>query len=103
MHKECEELQRTTRAKMIESARAAAAGTDAAPDLRENLAKMASSAFGPDSWVRDALLSGWEKAVDAALADRLLTDAEQAPLDAFIHRFELTPAEMNRNLSRLST
>jgi hypothetical protein len=97
VHKECEELQRTTRGKMIEVARAAATGETPAPDLKDSLARMASAAYGPDSWVRDALLGGWEKAVDAALGDRLLTDAEQAPLDAFAHRFELTPAEMNRN------
>jgi hypothetical protein len=82
---------------MIESARAAATGETSAPDLRESLATMASAAYGPESWVRDALLGGWEKAVDAALADKLLTDAEQSPLDAFMHRFELTPVEMNRH------
>lgn len=97
VHKECEELQRTTRDKMIECARAAAAGETPSPDLQASLTKLASSAYGPDSWVRDALVGGWEKAVEAALADRILTDADEAPLDAFIKRFVLKPAELNRN------
>lgn len=96
-HKECEETYNQGWRQMVASAFAAVRGQVPLADLEADLVTMAGGSFMVESKVREAIIAGWEQAVDHFLDDGLLDAAEEARLNSYAAHFKLSPTQLDRH------
>ena len=63
--------------------------------LEPVLQRIASASYIGPTGTRQALIAGWESAVDEVLDDHLLTESEERNLVAYADRFRLQPDELD--------
>ena len=94
-HPGCAEKYERGWAEMVELARQAALGESTPDDLKAKLARIAESNYIPSSRIREALVSGWEKAVEHFLEDGNLEPTEEQRLTAFKDGLSLVQADLD--------
>lgn len=101
-HGECEEANRHGWQKMVSRACASALADQDRESLVGDLEDLASSGYVHPERIREALIAGWEQAVETALDDHLITEEEEGHLAQFADRFHLSEDELDRNGARTS-
>lgn len=76
-HSECAEKYRHGWTAMIDLARTSALGDSIPDNLEAQLVEIGKDHYVPDGRAREALVSGWEKAVEHFLEDGKLDRAEE--------------------------
>ncbi len=82
---------------MVQTAKEAVATGQKLDALPHSLAYLAKSSYIPSDQVRNALIQGWERAVDGFLSDDLLTPEEEQRLLSFGETFSLTHTDLDIN------
>jgi len=72
---------------MLVLVKQAISGATSLDDIEDKLAKIAECSYIPTSRTREALVSGWEKAVEHFLEDGNLDPSEEKCLETFQDRF----------------
>jgi hypothetical protein len=95
-HQACTEKYEQGWAEMLVLVKHAASGETSLDDIEGKLAKIAEGSYIPASRTREALVSGWEKAVEHFLEDGNLDSSEEKCLETFQNRFSLGQADLDR-------
>ena len=101
-HGECEEANRLGWQEMVARARNSALSGQDRESLVGELEGLASSSYVSLERIREALVAGWEQAVETALDDHLITVEEESHLAQYAERFHLPHEELDRNGARTS-
>ena len=101
-HKECEDANRDGWQQMLSLASESALSGRNREDLVGEMGDLATTSFVPSEKIRDALLEGWEQAVETALGDLLISREEETNLADYAERFHLPQEELDRNGARTS-
>ena len=89
-HPECRRVHETGWTRMVELARDAAQSRNFdEKTLRISLAQIAKDSYGDGTTVNQALETGWKLGVDHAMADGIVSQAEEARLREFRNRLAL--------------
>ncbi|GFN23678.1 hypothetical protein [Thermanaeromonas sp. C210] len=99
-HRECAEKRDRGWAEMVNLAKDAALGESPEGTLETlagRLEEVARESFIPPEQVRDALIAGWEKAVNHFLEDGNLDAQEENRLAQFARHFDFTQEDLDRN------
>jgi hypothetical protein len=94
-HKECQDKHDRGLEQLGALTAQAALGHQALASLKERAARVAAVSFIPGSELPSILIQGWEKAVDTALEDDILTKDEENALDAYREHFSLTQRDLD--------
>lgn len=101
-HRDCEDVHRRGRRRVVELAADAAASDEFSEAALVTLARdIAAGAFMGEDVIRAAIAEGWCAAVRESLADGIVTQQEEARLRAFRDRLALGDAETLRDGDRL--
>ncbi|CAI8052697.1 hypothetical protein GBAR_LOCUS28823 [Geodia barretti] len=101
-HRECEDANRDGWQQMLSLSSESALSGRNRENLVTELGDLATSSFVPSEKIRDALLEGWEQAVQTALGDHLISREEETNLADYAERFHLPQEELDRNGARTS-
>jgi hypothetical protein len=96
-HRECAEKRNQGWNELIRIAIEAAIGTYPLEDVNSRSAAIAENSFLSSSEIREALVAGWEKAVEHFLEDGNLDPQEETRLVAFAEHFELSQEDLDKN------
>ncbi|MGI6548799.1 MAG: hypothetical protein ACOX4Q_02010 [Syntrophomonadales bacterium] len=96
-HRECAEKHDNGWKQMIDTAKEAAIGNRDRSGLQSALRQVAQKSFIPLDQVQEAIIAGWEDAVDHLLEDGNLDVDETNQLTSYAEQFELSPDLLNRN------
>lgn len=96
-HDACEEQHEAGRDRMVSLAASVAGGDSVMDNLVGELGAIAESSYIPNSGVREALIEGWENAVEESLADHVLSEEEESRLTEYMKQFQLSQGDLNRN------
>ena len=97
-HKACErQCDQGWRQMVAMSQRAAGYGQSDIDYLEPMLENMAMSSYIHPQYTREALIQGWDSAVERFLDDHVITESEERRLNAFAKRFGLSKRELNGN------
>lgn len=99
-HRECAEKHDQGWASMIGLAKAAALGESPGSPLDSLFSRMseiAQASFITSEQMKEALIAGWEQAVNHFLEDGNLEEQEEARLAEFAGHFELTQEELDKH------
>ena len=95
-HPGCAEKYKQGWSAMVDLARSAALGESIPDDLEAKLQEIGKNHFIPTDRSKEALVSGWEKAVEYYLEDGNLDPSEEERLVGFKDRFSLTQWDLDR-------
>jgi hypothetical protein len=96
-HEECKKQHDAGVAAMVAAATKAAETGEGIDDLPAALKKIAGDSLVKDGEVHGSLVSGWEGALHAALADKATTVDEESHLAMYAQKLGLSREELNRN------
>lgn len=96
-HRECAEKRDQGWNEIIRLAKEAAIGTYPLEDVTNRSAAIAANSFLSSNEIREAMVTGWEKAVEHFLEDGNLEPQEEIRLVAFAEHFELTQEDLDKN------
>lgn len=96
-HPACEAMYARGWSAMVAAARAAASGDADLEALETQLGELANSNLVALVRVQEAMIEGWERAVDAFLDDGQLDEADEAHLLSYSTRFALSQALLDRH------
>ena len=101
-HRECDDANRDGWQQMLSLSSESALPGRNRENLVTELGDLATSSFVSSEKIRDALLEGWEQAVQTALGDHLISREEETNLADYADRFHLPQEELDRNGARTS-
>jgi len=96
-HRECAEKHNNGWAKMVQMAKEAALGEGGLGELEASLTEVARNSFIQAEQVKEALVAGWEKAVDYFLEDGNLNGEEEAQLTSYAKHYSLAQNDLDKN------
>ncbi|AMW32754.1 hypothetical protein SAMN04488510_10246 [Fervidobacterium changbaicum] len=96
-HPECKERYENTWNTMIYKAKSSALGLSQMDNLENELRNLAKQGYVPEHKIREAIVSGWEEAVQHFLEDGQLDKQEEEKLLKFIQYFGLSQYELDKN------
>lgn len=94
-HRECAEKYQQGWQQMLYLAEQAARGQGDVKSLRSRLSSIASNSFIPDEQVAEAIINGWEQAVNHFIEDGSLSREEENHLTQFAAHFNLTQNDLD--------
>jgi hypothetical protein len=96
-HKECKQLHEQGRSEIVSLVRKA--GTQAGDLIRleYSIEQVAKNSFIEQQSLGDLVVSGWERAVEAAFEDGVLTAQEETALSDLKQHFSLSQQSLDRN------
>ena len=95
-HKECQDAYDVGWSRMVAASKHTAIyDQNNLAHLEPVLQRIASASYIDPAGTRQALIAGWESAVDEVLDDHLLTEAEEKRLAVFANRFRLETKDLN--------
>lgn len=94
-HSECEQKSKAGWDNMITEVRQAAISGNGFDTLQNKLTEIAQASFIPTQKVKEAMVKGWEQAVDHFLEDDILHVEEERQLVSFIDHFGLSQDELD--------
>ena len=97
IHPACQQKHDDGWNQMISLTTDAARGAYDLDMLHKQLTSLAESSYIPDSQMRQAAVEGWERALAGFLEDRVFSAEEQAHLEAFANRFNLSEQDLDVN------
>lgn len=96
-HAECKQKHDVGVGAMVGTATKAARTGEHLDQLQVELGKIARDSLVKDAEIQAALVSGWEAALDCALADNALTADEEQHLVFYSQKLGLSREDLNRN------
>ena len=96
-HKECQQKYDTGISRVLEYASSAATGLVAPIDVDQGIQEIASESFLDDSSLNKQLIIAFENAVESALEDNVLTQAEEGALETYIDHFGLSQNDLDED------
>jgi hypothetical protein len=96
-HQECEAKHSLGWAQMLTLATQAALGSKSTDRLDAQLREVAVESRVPEARLREAIIQGWERAVEHFLEDGKLDRAEEHQLAEYKNRFAFSQSEADRN------
>lgn len=97
LHQHCKETYDSGWTRIINNVISAIKANGDLNPLQKSVSDIAKSSFIPPSYIKAALIAGWESAVDASLEDNLLTTEEEHSLTRFSEHFGLTQGDLDKN------
>jgi len=94
-HKECQAKRDDGWSYMLDVAADSIIGKTSRESLESRLRVIAAASYVPTSRIRDAMILGWEKAVDHFLDDGDLDEAEESRLSEFASVFSLSQDDLD--------
>ncbi len=94
-HNSCEERRNQGWSQLIEITRNSILEDKPSESLKKKLEDVAKESFIPASRLEDALVKGWESAVDYFLEDGHLSESQEKLLKKFCNEFSLTQNKLN--------
>ena len=94
-HAECEQKNLSGWNQMIANAKESALGAKDLDTLESSLTKTATSSFVPSARLREAIITGWEQAVEKSLEDDILHVDEEKQLIRYMDRFQLKQDDLD--------
>ena len=82
---------------MVSLAASVARGDSVMDNLVAELGAIAESSYIPTSGIREALVEGWENAVEKSLEDHVLSEEEESRLTQYMERLKLSREDLNQN------
>ena len=95
-HRECREKHDLGWEAMVRLARDAVLGTEELEGIEDRLARMAEEHFIKGERVREALIAGWEEAVQHFLDDGDLAPGEEELLAAYVEYFGFSQEDLDK-------
>ena len=95
-HKECEARLLTGKGEMVALVADSVLVPLDLPTLQAELAGIAQRSFLSEAEQKPLIIEGWQKAVDEALEDDILTDEEEQSLMAFAESFSLEQKDLDQ-------
>lgn len=96
-HKECKQRHENGKFEIVSLvSRVGASGGDL-KYLESSIEKVASSSYIDISTINSLVISGWEKAVEVAFDDGVLTEEEESALGELQQHFSLSQQDLDRN------
>jgi len=96
-HQECADKYTTGMNRMVALASQSARTGTGFSTLEQQLQSLAASHTPVRFVIRDALIKGWESAIDELLNDTLITAAEEGQVMRYVQHFGLTQPNLNTN------
>lgn len=96
-HSECKEKNNIGWEKMISLASEAAKNGEASNKLKNELMKITEYSFIPQSRIKDAIILGWEKALDNVLEANILSEEGESKLIGFAKYHSLSQDDLDTN------
>ena len=97
MHKACKQKNEEGKSSIVSLvSKLGSEGGDLA-DLENSIREIASTSFVSDETLKSLIASGWEKAVDIAFDDGLLSENEESSLTALQDHFTLPQQTLDKN------
>lgn len=96
-HDDCHNKYLRSFSQMVSLAASAAKNSSALQSLDQQLTNIEGSALPVRVNRREALIRGWEQAVNEILSDNVLTPAEEAQVMTYVQKFGLTQNDLNSN------
>ncbi|MCK4529296.1 hypothetical protein KAW18_18185 [candidate division WOR-3 bacterium] len=96
-HKVCEFLHNEAKNKIISLVENAGSQGGNLPSLEKNINEEAISGYIDKTKANQLMVEGWEKAVERAFDDGVLTDDEESSLTELMAHFSLSQAELDKN------
>jgi len=97
VHKECEKKQKEADRSIWELALESAITPDDLPSVHAEIDRLASSCWVADARLNQLLVAAWERGVESALEDSVLSEEEEARLAQYIDEFGLSQDELNQH------
>lgn len=94
-HRQCQAKHDEGWSHMLDVAADSVVGKASRDGLETRLREIAAGSYVPSSRVRDAMILGWEKAVDHFLDDGDLDEAEEYQLSEFASLFSLSQGDLD--------
>ena len=94
-HKECQAKHDNGWSRMLDVAADSVVGKAPRERLESRLRDIAACSYIPSSRIRDAMVRGWEKAVDHFLDDGDLDETEESQLSEFASLFSLSQEDLD--------
>ncbi len=97
VHKECEEKYENGKKEIISSIENFESQKNNLSNLKNKVDDIAKSSFINNKNLKSLIISGWEKAVEKAFENNLLTEEEENSLENIIDLFSLSKEELDKN------
>lgn len=96
-HRECRDRHDEADRRIRSLVRDAASGANESAAAESEIREIARKGGMDGGALREALVSGWELAVERAFEDGVLSRSEETALTGLARKFSLSPGELNRN------
>lgn len=96
-HEECHQKYESSLSQMVTLAATAAKNSSALQSLEQQLRGIEASASPVRVNRHQALVLGWEQAVNDILSDNILSSTEEAQVMAYVQKFGLSQSDLNTN------
>jgi len=96
-HKECKQRHEQGKSEIISLIGKVGSEGGDLKRLETSIEQLASTSYIDTSTMNGLVVSGWEKAVDAAFDDGILTEDEESALSELKQHFSLSQQELDRN------
>lgn len=96
-HDECHRKYENSFSQMVSLAASAAKNSSALQSLEQQLSNIESSTIPVRVNRRQALICGWEQAVNDILNDNVLSPTEEAQVMSYVQKFGLSQGDLNTN------
>jgi hypothetical protein len=96
-HKECKQLHEQGRSEIVSLVRKAGSQASDLSRLEYSIEQVAKNSFIEQQSLGDLVVSGWERAVEAAFEDGVLTAQEETALSDLKQHFSLSQQSLDRN------
>jgi len=96
-HKECHRKYENSFSQMVSLAASAAKNSSALHSLEQQLSSIETSTLPVRVNRHQALICGWELAVNDILSDNVLSPTEEAQLMTYVQKFGLSQSDLNAN------
>jgi len=97
IHKECKQRHEMGKSEIVSLIGKAGSEGDDLKQLESSIEQVASSSHIDASMMNSLVLSGWEKAVDTAFDDGILTEEEESALNELKQHFSLSQQDLDRS------
>lgn len=96
-HEKCKKRHEYGKSKIISLVSKTGTGNEELKDLKSSIKQIASFAFIDETTMKSLIVSGWEKAVDIAFDDGVLTVEEELALNELKQYFSLEQELLDKN------
>ena len=97
IHKECKQKHEQGESEIVSLVSKLGSEGGDLTNLEDSIKQIASTSFVTDEALKSLVSSGWEKAVDVAFDDGLLSEEEESSLSALMKHFALSQQTLDRS------